>query len=97
MAARMMNALVRRAAEGDWEALEALRSLEALVPSAMTAALCEARNHYSLAELATVVGTTRSAVSQRTQRRVHPLAPGCGHALCVGMKRCRTPDTPEVG
>lgn len=89
MIGRMLNALVKRAAEGDWEALEALAELEGTAPAAMTAALCEAREVYSLAELAGVVGVTRGAIQQRTRRTEHAHTPGCGHARCVGVKRCR--------
>jgi hypothetical protein len=102
MIGRMLNALIRRAAEGDWEALEALAEVERLAPAAMTAGLTVARMTpaldgkptgpgYSLAELSKVVGVTRSAVSQRTAAQHHKGTPrDCGHALCVGMKRCRT-------
>lgn len=89
--ARMLNALIRRAAEGDQEALEALGTLEDLTRQATTSALTLARDRYSLNELATVTGTSRQAVSQRApldQRAVHTTAP-CSHHRCVGVKRCR--------
>lgn len=93
---RMMNALIRRAADGDWEALEALAGVERLAPAAMTAGLVAAREHYSNAVLGNVVGTTRQAVSQRTQSdawKDHTPDVAdmgrCGHATCVGMRRCR--------
>lgn len=92
MIGRMLNALIRRAAAGDWEALEALAAVEDLAPVAMTAGLTVARERYSLAELGDVVGVTRSAVAQRTARTSVVLAatPGnCGHPTCVGMARCR--------
>ena len=92
MIGRMLNALIRRAAEGDWEALEALAEIERTAPAATTAALCLARKRYSLAELARVMGVTRSAVSQRTTRDFvwdHEGTPGCGHPACVGVRRCR--------
>lgn len=100
MVGRMLNALIRRAGAGDWEALEALREIEALAPAAMTAGLTVARRNednpdgYSLAELAGVVGVTRSAIAQRTSPAAdHKGTPGCGHALCVGMRRCRLATT----
>lgn len=103
MIGRMLNALVRRAAEGDWEALEALAEVERLAPAAMTAGLTISRRSevkpdgYSLAELAKVVGVTRSAISQRTAPQQHKGTPrDCGHALCVGMKRCRTTTQPTT-
>lgn len=98
MIGRMLNALIRRAAAGDWEALEALAEIEDLAPAAMTAALVVSRRDpkatgdapgYSLGTLAGVMGVTRSAVQQRTSIASHKGTPGCGHALCVGVKRCR--------
>lgn len=87
MIGRMINALIRRAAEGDWEALEALAEVERLAPVATSAALHEAREAYSLAELAAVMGVSRPAIMQRTNRE--KFGEGCGHARCVGVKRCR--------
>jgi hypothetical protein len=95
MIGRMLNALIRRAAEGDWEALEALAEIEGTARSAMTAGLVVSREHYSLAQLAGVMGVTRSAIAQRASTgpevRASMVAhtPGCGHARCVGVKRCR--------
>lgn len=89
--ARMLNALIRRAAEGDQEALEALAGLEDLTRQATTSALTLARDRYSLNELATVTGTSRQAVSQRADLHQRPkvtTAP-CEHHRCVGVKRCR--------
>jgi hypothetical protein len=93
---RMLNALIRRAAEGDWEALEALARIEALAPAAMTAGLVASRDRYSLATLGSVVQTTRQAVQQRTKSdgwKTHtPEVKGlgqCAHPTCVGMARCR--------
>lgn len=95
MVGRMLNALIRRCAEGDTEAVEALGNLELLARQANTSGLCEARRAggYSLADLSKVTGTTRQAVSQRTagppteQRITAP----CNHHGCVGMRRCRIP------
>lgn len=92
MVGRMLNALIRRAAEGDTEAVEQLGNLEDLAHQAHTSGLAEARRApgYSLAELARVTGTTRQAVSQRTANPpADGMHPGCGHHGCVGMRRCR--------
>jgi NADH:ubiquinone oxidoreductase subunit F (NADH-binding) len=92
MVGRMLNALIRRAAEGDQEALEALAEVECLAPQATNAGLALAREHYSLAELGRVLGTSRQAVIQRTDRAhntAHRFAPSCRHLGCVGVKRCR--------
>lgn len=95
MVGRMLNALIRRAAEGDTEALEQLARLEGLARQANTSGLAEARRAggYSLADLAKVTGTTRQAVSMRTAAAptfgTTPLA--CAHHGCVGMRRCRVP------
>lgn len=93
MIGRMLNALIVRAADGDWEALEALAEIEGLAPAATTAGLALAREHYSLAQLGGVMGVTRSAIAQRapkvTAYQSHRGTVGCGHARCVGVKRCR--------
>lgn len=92
MVGRMLNALIRRAAEGDTEAVEQLGQLEALARQAHTSGQAEARRFgYSLAELAAVTGTTRQAVSQRTAAPVALSTAGCEHHGCVGVKRCRVP------
>lgn len=66
MVRRMVRALVRRAAEGDTEALEALADLEALVPAAVTeAGRSLHRFGYSYGELCQVTGTSRQAARQR--------------------------------
>jgi len=94
---RMFNALIRRCAEGDTEAVEALGRLEALARQANTSGLFEARRAggYSLADLAKVTGTSRQAVSQRTASPVvlatatRPDGHLCDHHGCVGKRRCR--------
>lgn len=93
MVGRMLNALIRRAAEGDTEAVEQLGHLEALARQAHTSGLCEARRAggYSLQDLANVTGTSRQAVSQRTAAPVQLATAGCEHHGCVGMRRCRVP------
>jgi hypothetical protein len=70
---RMVRALVRRAAEGDTEALEQLAQLELELPTATSCALAlmNARTStpvYSFTELANVLGTTRQAARQRAVR-----------------------------
>lgn len=67
--ARMVRALVRRAADLDTEALEQLRMLDDLTRQAVADALREMNaNGYSWAELARVTGTSRQACSQRVTR-----------------------------
>jgi hypothetical protein len=73
MVRRMVRALVRRAAEGDTEALEQLAQLEAELPTAVTCALAMMQAGtrgpaYSFTELATVLGTSRQATRQRAGR-----------------------------
>lgn len=69
-AKRMIRALVRRAGEGDTEALEQLRQLDELTTQAVSDALRQMNNFgYSWAELARVTGTTRQACSQRATGR----------------------------
>ena len=91
MIGRMLNALIRRAAEGDQEAIEALADVERLAPAAMNAGLALAREHYSLAELAAVTGTSRAAVMQRSNRgdHDHDGTASCTHPRCVGVRTCR--------
>lgn len=89
---RMMNGLVRRAAEGDTEAIEALYVIEGMAPHATNAALALAHEPggYSYAELAAVTGTSRPAVQQRVTRSTMAAAlTECGHLACLGMRRCR--------
>lgn len=73
MVRRMFRALVRRAAEGDWEALEALGRLEGVAAGSATEGLYRSwqgqGGRYSFGELAQVVGTSRQAVRQRVARR----------------------------
>lgn len=73
MVRRMVRALVRRAAEGDTEALEQLAQLEAELPTATTCAVAMMQagtdgNAYSFTELANVLGTSRQAARQRAGR-----------------------------
>lgn len=73
MIRRTVRALVRRAAEGDTEALEQLAMLERELPSATSSALAMMNAGtrgpaYSFTELAAVVGTTRQATRQRATR-----------------------------
>ena len=65
-AASMMRALVRRAAEGDTEALEELLELEAVVArSTVEASRVLHAAGYSWTDIAAVTGTTRQAARQR--------------------------------
>lgn len=97
---RMLNALIRRAAEGDWEALEALHRVEQMAPAAATAGLTVAKESYSLAQLGDVVGTTRQAVGQRianeSWKSWTPIAvawgdPDDAHALVTELGPCCHP------
>lgn len=69
---RMFRGLVRRAAEGDTEAVEALANLETFARESATMGL--ARSHvahggrYTHGELAQVLHTSRQAVRQRVER-----------------------------
>ena len=85
---RMMNGLIRRAADGDLEAVEALAEIEAFAPNATNAALAlaHARAGYSFGELSAVTGTSRAAVQQRVARAV---ARRVCHLSCIGMRKCR--------
>lgn len=74
-ARRMMRALVRRAAEGDTEALEQLASLQLELQAAIQAAgklmhsgerMADGKG-YSFTELADVLGISRQAARQRFQ------------------------------
>lgn len=92
---RMMNGLIRRAADGDTEAIEALAEVEAFAPRATGAALTlahhgkTATDGYSFAELAAVTGTSRAAVQQRVARAESVVGEPVCHLACLGMKRCR--------
>lgn len=74
MVRRMVRGLVRRAAEGDWEALEALAMLERELPTATSCAIALMQAdrgqsaRYSYTELADQLGTSRQAVRQRAMR-----------------------------
>ena len=91
MICRMLNALVRRAAEGDTEALEQLARVEDMAGAALSSGLAVAHSAagYSWAELAAVTGTSRQAVSQRVNKALAPAL--CEHHLCTGRKRCLQP------
>lgn len=67
---RMLRGLVRRAADGDTEALEWLATCERAASVATTVGLDRARREggYSYGQLADVTGTTRQAVLQRVGR-----------------------------
>lgn len=66
MAQRVMRALVRRAAEGDTEALEVLVTIQAEASDHIASAGQELVTFgYSYGELASVLGVTRQAARQR--------------------------------
>jgi hypothetical protein len=64
---RFMRALVRRAGEGDTEALEALVGLQAVLQEAITDAgrVLHDEADYSYTELANVLGISRQGARQR--------------------------------
>lgn len=67
---RMMRGLVKRAAEGDTQALEGLLGLEAKLTEAITAAGQGLHDFgYSYGELAQVAGISRQGARQRFTRR----------------------------
>lgn len=76
MVRRMVRALVRRAAEGDTEALEELARLEGELPAAITVAgklmasgeRMALDQSYSYTELGDVLGISRQAARQRFSR-----------------------------
>lgn len=69
MAGRVVRALVRRAAEGDTEALEQLLGLQRQVATAVNDAGAELhRFGYTYTELAGVAGITRQAARERFGR-----------------------------
>lgn len=81
---RMMRALVTRAAEGDTEAVEQLRRVEQLAPSATAMGYWHAHEAgYSWGELAQVTGTSRQAILKRAV----PVDPGEAHQLRPGHRR----------
>lgn len=64
--ARLIRALVDRAADGDHEALEQLAALELLIPRATTLAGHSMHGYgYSHAELAAILGVSRQASVKR--------------------------------
>lgn len=63
---RMIRALVRRATDGDTEALEQLLELEKQTSAGIKDALAGMRQVYSLGELSRVTGTSRQAVLKRS-------------------------------
>lgn len=79
MVRRMVRALVRRAAEGDWEALEELAALEAAAREAVGHALVamhDGGRQYSWTELGDVLGVSRQAAEQRANRARGTMPPG---------------------
>lgn len=96
---RLLRGLVARATEGDLEAVEQLRLVEAQAGVHVGLAVAGARTHagYSWADLAPALGTTRGSASERF-RDVVPLDTlwtACGEAvfttaaLYLHRRRCR--------
>jgi hypothetical protein len=87
MLRRMMRGLVCRAAEGDLEAVEALRQLEADVPAFLRQSVAATRKHagYSWADVAPVLGTTRTTASERFRTAEAPplYFAACGRAFAT--------------
>lgn len=67
MLERMMRAMVRRAGEGDLEALRELHRLQGVIGEKVTEAggAAYATGHYSWTDIAGEVGMTRQAARQR--------------------------------
>jgi hypothetical protein len=72
---RMLLALVRRAQEGDTEALEELLKIDNATGVAVGAALAAMRDTYSLGELSRVTGTSRPAVLKRSRAHAATVEP----------------------
>lgn len=84
-ALRLLRGLVARATEGDLEAIEQLRVLEAQAGVHVGLAVAGARAHagYSWAQLAPALGTTRGAASERFKdvKPLETLWTACGEAV----------------
>lgn len=80
---RMMRALVTRAEEGDWEAIEQLARIESLAPTATSLGMRSAHDAagYSYTELGAVLGVSRQAARQRSSS---VRTWGVGHVLVPG-------------
>lgn len=74
MVTRMLRALVRRAGEGDTEALEQLAALETLASRAVpyAAQLAHDQAGYSWGQLGDVLGLSRQSVQERACRVAIP-------------------------
>lgn len=72
MARRVIRSLVRRAAEGDTEALEQLAQLDGIIGHAVSEAMAAMHDRagYSHTELAGVLGVSRQAALKRASRPV---------------------------
>lgn len=96
---RLLRGLVARATEGDLEAIEQLRLVEAQAGLHVGLAVAGARKHagYSWAELAPALGTTRGSASERFHdvRPLDTLWTACGEAvfteaaLYLHRRRCQ--------
>ena len=91
MMRRMFRGLVRRAQEGDTEALEALANLEAFARESMTVGLAASHvnngGRYTFGELSQVLHTSRQAVRQRVDRAAATVAPGVREWLLATSAR----------
>jgi DNA-directed RNA polymerase specialized sigma24 family protein len=68
-AERFMRSLVRRAGEGDWEALEELNRLVGVAQGALNTATRDAHAFgHSYADLGKVLGISRQSVMERAHR-----------------------------
>lgn len=83
---RMAKALVRRAAEGDTEALEGLLGLQRSLDEFITEAgrLMHDEADYSWTELATVMGISRQGARQRFTARPTPTDRAAAEAAHYG-------------
>lgn len=71
MVTRVLRALVRRAAEGDVEALEALAELDNLMPDLLGAGVFGYREQgHSWADVAKVLGVSRQSAHERFSKAV---------------------------
>lgn len=82
---RQLRGLVARATEGDLEAIEQLRMVEAQAGAHVGLAVAGARAEagYSWAELAPALGTTRQSASERFKdiQPLRSMRTGCGRVV----------------
>jgi hypothetical protein len=96
---RMMRALVRRAGEGDWEAIEQLQRIAGMAPYGLRMGVRLAHDDagYSWAQLGAVLNTSRQNAQQLGAPAIEA-TPGAGHVLVPGHHKRTCPicagDTP---